>query len=142
MAKNQFRKREGIPINLDAQDLVPVEIFARDQFAKTVQRIREMGFLQVDHRGQCILFEEKKERWRIPARSTQSLAIEEVQSGTPGQSATGALNYYVLVRFAADEDQEFGFRYSGRDFGKFDDIKRAEGAVHVFESLESLLSHG
>lgn len=93
MAKNQFRKREGIPLNLDANDLVPVEIFARNQFANTVQRIRELGFLQADPRGQRMLFEGKKERWCIPARSIHSLAIEEVQLGTPGQSATGALNY-------------------------------------------------
>ncbi len=142
MAKKQFRKREGIQMNPDANDLVAVEIFARDQFAKTIQKIREMGFLQADPRGRRMLFEGKKERWCIPARSIQSLAIEEVQSGTPGQSAAGTLNYYVVVRFAADEDQEFGFRHSGRDYGKFDDIKRAEGAIRVFEAFESLLQHG
>lgn len=68
------------------------------------------------------------------------MAIEEVQAGTPGQSATGALNYYVVVRFAADEDKEFGFRYGERDFGKFDDIKRAEGGIRLYEAFESLLS--
>jgi len=37
---------------------------------------------------------------------------------------------------------EFGFRYAERDFGKFDDIKRAEGGIRVYEAFESLLSLG
>ncbi len=127
-------------MNPDANDMIPVEIFVRDQFEKTVQKIHEMGFVQVDHPGQRMLFEGKKERWCIPLKSIRSLAIEEVQAGTPGQSATGALNYYVVVSFAADVDQEFGFRYGDRDFGEVDDIKRAEGGIRVFEVFESLLS--
>jgi hypothetical protein len=139
MAKDQIRKREGLQLNPDAEDLIPVEIFLRDQFDKTIQKIHEMGFLQADHRGGRMLFEGKKERWSIPARSIRSLAIEEVQTGAPGQSALGALNYYVVVQFVADEDQEFGFRYSERDFGELNDVKRAEGAIYVFEAFESLL---
>lgn len=142
MARKQIRKREGIQLDPDAHDLIPVEIFVRDQFDKTIQKIHEMGFLQADHRGRRMLFEGKKERWSIPARSIQSLAIEEVQVGTPGQSATGALNYYVVVKFAADEDREFGFRCAERDFGEFNDIKRAEGGIRVFEAFEALLSQG
>lgn len=142
MAKGQFRKRAGLQLNLDANDLLPVEIFVRDQFANTVQKIHEMGFLQADLSGERILFEGKKERWCIPAKSIRSVAIEEVQAGTPGQSATGALNYYVVVKFAADEDQEFGFRNAERDFGEFDDMKRAQGGIRVFEEFDSLLSSG
>ena len=99
-----------------------------------------MGFLQADHSGQRMLFEGKKERWSIPSQSIQSLAIEEVQTGTPGQSATATLNYYVVVKFSADEDQEFGFLYSEREFGEFDDIKLAEGGICVFEAFESLVA--
>jgi hypothetical protein len=142
MAKDQIQKRNGIQLNPNANDLIPVEVFDRDQFEKTIQKIHEMGFIQADHPGQRMLFEGKKERWCIPSKSIQSLAIEEVQTGTPGQSATGALNYYVVVRFAADGDQEFGFRYGQRDFGKFDDIKRAEGGIRVYEAFESLLANG
>jgi hypothetical protein len=140
MARKQTRKRDGIQLDPDAHDLIPVEIFVRDQFDKTIQKIHEMGFLQADQRGRRMLFEGKKERWCIPARSIRSLAIEEVQTGTPGQSATGALNYYVVVKFAADEDREFGFRHAERDFGEFNDIKRAEGGIRVFEAFEALLS--
>lgn len=139
MARDQIRKRDGLQINPDANELMPVEIFVRDQFDKTIQKIHELGFLQADHPGQRMLFEGKKERWCIPSASIHSLTIEEVQAGTPGQSATGILNYYVVVRFAADEEQEFGFRYSERDFGEFDDIKRAEGGIRVFEAFASLL---
>lgn len=101
-----------------------------------------MGFLQADHRDRRMLFEGKKERWCIPSGSIRSLAIEEVQVVTPGQSATGALHYYVVVRFAADQDQEYGFCYGQRDFGEFDDIKRAQGGIRVYEAFESLLSPG
>jgi hypothetical protein len=140
MAKNQFRKRNGIQLDLDAEDLLPVEIFVRDQFANTVQKIHEMGFLQADRGGQRMLFEGKQQRWALPAGSIRSLAIEEIQSGTPGQSALGAMNYYVVVRFVAEEEQEFGFRYSQRDYGEVNDIKRAEGGLRVFEAFESILS--
>jgi hypothetical protein len=140
MARKQIRKRDGIQLDPDAHDLIPVEIFFRDQFDKSIQKIHEMGFLQADQRGRRVLFEGKKERWYIPAGSIRSLAIEEVQVGTPGQSATGALNYYVVVRFAADEEREFGFRHAERDFGEFNDVKRAEGGIRVFEAFEPLLS--
>ena len=139
MSKNQLHKRDGVQINLDGDDAIAVELFTPDQFANTVQKVHEMGFIQADHVNKRMLFEGKKQRWSIPAESIRSLAIEEVQAGTPGQSATGALNYYVVVKFAAEDEKEFGFRHGDRDFGDFDDIKRAEGGIEVFESFESLL---
>jgi hypothetical protein len=138
MARSQIRKRPGIQVDPSADDLIPVEIFVRDQFDKAIQKIHALGYLQADRAGQRMLFEGKMERWCIPSASIRSLAIEEIQSGTPGQSATGTLNYYVVVRFAAEGEQEFGFRCSQRDYGLFDDIKRAEGAVHVYEAFDSL----
>lgn len=140
MARSQVRKREGIEIDPDAEDLVAVEILKRDQFDKTIHKIHEMGFLQADPVSRRMLFEGKKERWSIPARSIRSLAIEEIQTGAPGQSAMGALNYFVVVQFASDEDQEWGFRYGERDYGEHNDIKRAEGAIRVYEAFESLFS--
>lgn len=142
MAREQIRKRAGIQLNPEASDWIPVEIIVRDQFDKTIQKIRDPGFLEADHRGRRMLFEGKKERWCIPAASIRSLTLEEVQVGTPGQSATGILQYYVVVRFAGDGDQEFGFRYAQRAFGKVDDLKRAEGGVRVYEAFEMLLSRG
>ena len=142
MARNQIRKRDGVQLDPGAPNLIPVEIFTRDQFANTVQKMHEMGYLQADHSGQRMLFEGKEQRWCIPAKSIRSLALEEVQIGTPGQSVTGALNYYVVVRFAADADQEFGFRNAERDYGNFDDVKRAEGGIRVYEAFDSLLASG
>lgn len=138
MMRSQMRKREGLEINLDA-DLVPVEVLHREYFDKTIQKIHEMGFLQADPVRHRMLFEGKKERWSIPVRSIRSLAIEEIQSGAPGQSAMGALNYFVVVQFVADEEQDLGFRYGERDFGEHTDIKRAEGAIRIYEAFESLL---
>lgn len=142
MVRDQIRKRAGVHLNPDSDDWIPVEIYVRDQFAKQVQKMRDLGVLQPDQRGRRIWFEGKKERWCIPAASIQSLTLEEVQLGTPGQSALGALLYYVVVRFAGDEGQEFGFRYAQREFGKVDDLKRAQGAVRVCEAFDSLLSRG
>jgi hypothetical protein len=138
MALGQIRKRDGLQLDPDGE-LVPVEVLDREFFDKAIQKIREMGFLQADAAGGRMLFEGKKERWEIPVAAIRSVAIEEVQSGTPGQSATGALNYYVVVRFMADDEQELGFRYGGRDYGEFNDIKRAEGAIRVYEAFETLL---
>jgi hypothetical protein len=146
MARNQIRKRDGVQLDPGANDVIPVEIFMRDQFQNTVQKIHEMGYLQADHSGQRMLFEGKQARWCIPAASIRSLTLEEIQIGTPGQSATGALNYYVVVRFAADDgqklDQEFGFRNAERDYGEFDDVKRAEGGIRVYEAFDALVSNG
>ena len=102
--------------------------------------IREMGFLQADHAKKRIVYEGKKERWILPVGAIQSISIEEVQIGTPGQSATGLLNFYVVVRFRTTEDQEFGFRHGERDYGEFDDTKRAQGAIQLFELFDSVLS--
>ncbi len=140
MAMKQFRKREGLQINPEVSEVIPVEVFQRDQFANTIQRMHEVGFLQPDERGGRMLFEGKKQRWCIPAGSIHSFAIEDVQVGAPG--ASGALIYYVVVRFAADEVQELGFRNGDRDFGDFNDVKRAEGAIRVFEAFESILPLG
>ena len=142
MVKGQIRKREGLEINPDADDLVPVEVLHRDQFDKTIQKIHEMGFLEADIARGRMLFEGKKERWSIPARSIYSLAIEEIQTGAPGQSAMGALHYFVVVRFAADEEQELGFRYGEREYGEYNDIKRAQGAIRIYEAFEPLVARG
>jgi hypothetical protein len=52
----------------------------------------------------------------------------------------GALQYYVVVTFTTAEDMEFGFRFSERDYGKFDDVKRAAGGIRVYEAFESVVS--
>ncbi len=140
MATDQIRKRDGLQVDPDAEILLPVEIFTRDQFDKSIQKIHEMGFLQADKAGQRMLYEGKKERWSIPTESIYSFKIEEVQTGTPGQSAIGALNYYVVVTFAAEDKQEFGFRFSERDYGEFDDIKRAQGGISIFDEFDYLVS--
>jgi hypothetical protein len=140
MVKNQIAKRRGVDVDLNGPDLVPVEIFTRDQFDKTIQKILEMGYIQPDRTRSRIVFEGKKERWRLPSNSIRSLAIEEVQCGTPGQSAMGSLNYYVVIRFAtSDGEKELGLRYADRDYGDVTDTKRAAGGVLVFEAIESIL---
>ena len=59
---------------------------------------------------------------------------------------TGAAVYYgyqnwnnLVVRFAADDgqepDQEFGFRNAERDYGEWNDVKRDEGGIRVYEAL-------
>ncbi|MBT5019333.1 MAG: hypothetical protein HON04_11380 [Planctomicrobium sp.] len=139
MAIDQMRKRSGVQIDLDAEELVPIEILETEQVEKTIQMIYEMGFLQVDRNAKTLLFEGKKQRWSIPASAITSLKMEEIQTGTPGQSAMGALNYFVFIKFLADEEMEFAIRHSQRDFGEFNDVKRAEGAVEVYETIESIL---
>lgn len=141
MALGQIRRRDNLQIDPDGE-LVSVEVLDREFFDKQIQKIREMGFLQADPAGRRMLFEGKKERWEIPVDSIRSVAIEEVQSGTPGQSVTGALNYYVVLRCMAEQEEELGFRYGGRDYGEFNDIKRAEGAIQVYEAFERLLPEG
>ncbi len=139
MARNQLFKRPDTVLNSSVES-VPVEIFERSQFANRIQMIREMGFLQADTNNKRIIYEGKKERWIIPLGAIQSVSIEEVQTGTPGQSATGLLNFYVVVRFKTTEDQEFGFRHGERDYGEFDDTKRAQGAIQLFELFDSVIS--
>lgn len=139
MSRNQIRKRPGREIDPDADDVYAVEVLERDQFDKSIQKIHEMGLIQIDHAGQRLLYEGKQARWSIPAKAVRSLSIEEVQCGTPGQSASGILNYYVVLKFVGDGDQEFGFRDGDRDYGEFNDIKRAEGAIRIFNALEALL---
>ncbi len=140
MVKGQIAKRRGVNVDLNGPDLVPVEIFTRDQFDKTIQKIFEMGYVQPDIARNRIVFEGKKERWRLPLDSIRSLAIEEVQCGTPGQSAMGALNYYIVIQFVTSEgDRELGLRYADRDYGEVTDTKRAAGGVQLFEAIESIL---
>ncbi len=140
-AKRQILKRDGLEIDPGANEMVPVAIIARNQFGKTIMKIREQGFLQADTVGQRMLFEGKKERWCIPLHAIRSVAIEEVHTGTPGQSTTGQMNYFVIVKFDADEDQEFGFRYDDREYGKHNEITRAQGAIRLYEVFESALTH-
>lgn len=127
-------------MDLDSDSLVAVELFTPDQFDKTIQKIHEMGFVQPDHARNRMLFEGKKQRWSIPAESIRSVSVQEVQAGTPGESATSALNYYVVVTFQAEQEMEIGFRHSDREYGEFDDIKRAQGGIEVFEAFESILA--
>lgn len=142
-AKDQIAKREHRLIDPRSEQLIPVEVFEREQFSKGIQRVHEMGFVQIDHQQQRVLFEGKKEQRTLPADSVGALAVEEVQTGTPGQSALGGLNYYVTLTFSTSEgDREYGLRFSKRDYGDVTDVKRAAGAVQVFEAIESVLPTG
>ncbi len=139
-ARNQIARRSGSLVSGSDPELVPVEIFERDQFDNRGQKIYEMGFVRGQHEQGQIVFEGKKQRWSIPSNSVRKLAIEEVQIGTEGQSMFGQLNYYVTLDFKTpDGNREFGFRYSDVDYGEVTDVKRAEGGVRVFEELVSVL---
>lgn len=140
MALEQLRKREGVQVNLDSPEILPVEILELDQMEKTIQVLYEMGFLEANQTECCLFFEGKKQRWRIPAGAIISVQLEEIQTGTPGQSAMGTLNYFVVLTFQADEERKLALRDGQRDFGEYDDKKRAEGGVYVFEAIESVLA--
>ncbi|TWT51895.1 hypothetical protein KOR42_33690 [Thalassoglobus neptunius] len=140
MALEQIRKRTGVRLDLDSDDLIPVEILEPDQIAKTIQVIHEMGYFQVDSESKELLFEGKKQRWTIPAGAIKSLELEEVQTGTPGQSAMGALNYFVMITLMEEEEKVFAIRHGQRDYGEFNDVKRAAGAIEIYEAIEEILS--
>lgn len=140
MVKSQIAKRDGVQVDVAGPDLMPVEVFERDQFDKAIQKILEMGYIQPDRKRNRLVFEGKKERWQLPSESIRSLVLEEVQCGTPGQSMTGEIKYYVVIHFAtAGGDKELGLRYASRDFGSVTDTKRAADGVKLFEALECVL---
>lgn len=139
-AKSQIRQRDGILVNPDMDDLIPVTIFERDQFEKKIPSSRDMGFLQADCSGQRMLYEGNHERWCIPVQSLRSVTLEEIQLNTPGQSTNNTFDYYVVVVFSSGEDLEFGFRYSKREYGKFNDVVRAQMGIRVYDAFEPLLS--
>jgi hypothetical protein len=141
MAKEQLLKRQGVLIT-DKKPLIPVEVLMRDQFANSIQKIHEMGFLQFDATTDRVLYEGKKERWILPRSSINSVSIEEIQTGTAGQSQTGLLNFYVVINFDVDSVLELGLRYGEREYGEFNDIKRAEGAIIIYEAFEEFLNNG
>ncbi|MGB7348151.1 MAG: hypothetical protein WBD20_28260 [Pirellulaceae bacterium] len=142
-AIKQIAQRSRPLINPQSEDLLPVEIFERDQFERTIQKMYEMGFVQVDIDNARILFEGKKQQWVLPTQSIKSVAMEEIQTGTPGQSALGALNYYTTLQFAtAEGEKELGFRYAVRDYGEVNDLKRAAGGITLFEAMECILPAG
>ncbi|WP_146576433.1 hypothetical protein [Neorhodopirellula pilleata] len=103
-------------------------------------QIERLPLMQVDAKGARLLFEGKKERWCIPADSIGSIRLEEVQVGTPGESATSTLLYFVLISFASPMGEfEYGLRDDSRDFGAFDDIKRAKAGKRLYETIRAIL---
>lgn len=137
----QLSKREGVKVSVNGDLLFETAMREPSEFAKMVHKIRESGYLQVNRQQKTIFFEGKKERWQIPSDSIQSLAIQEIQTGTPGQSSTGALLYFVVMTFVTSEGpQTIGFINDRRDFGEHNDLKRAEYAVDLFEAAAEILA--
>jgi hypothetical protein len=139
-ARNQIRRRRNVALNIEDDKVHPVEIFHEDQFAKAIQHIHEMGYIEVNIERQQLMFEGKKERWLLPADCLRSLSIEEVQVGAAGDAAFGAINYYVVIEFDTQEKREkLGLRCSKRDFGPWNDVKRAQQAIELFDYIAPLV---
>jgi hypothetical protein len=139
-ARSQIRQRRNVELRIDSEKIFPVEVFREDQFAKTVQRMHEMGYIEVDVDRRQLMFEGKKERWMLPADCLRNLAIEEVQSGAEGDASFGMSNYYVVLEFDTPTGQEkFGLRSGKRDYGAWTDIKRAQHAIELFELITPLM---
>lgn len=138
MVRRQVKRRTGCQIDVDSPDNFEIEVREPDQFDKTVFKIRETALVQVDrHR---LLFEGKKERWCIPASSLKAVRLQEVQIGTPGESAVSILLYFVVISFATQDGEfEYGLRDDARDFGAFDDTKRATAGVRLYEAVASIV---
>ncbi|CAN0175475.1 unnamed protein product [Hapterophycus canaliculatus] len=140
MVRKQIKLRTAYQIDPDASDNFEIEVRELDQFEKMVFKIRETALVQVDQKNHRLLFEGKKERWCIPAKSLRSVRLQEVQLGTPGESTVSTLLYFVVISFVtADGEFEYGLRDDGRDFGAFDDTKRARAGVHLYESVASIV---
>ncbi|TWU04033.1 hypothetical protein [Neorhodopirellula pilleata] len=140
MVRTQIKQRTGYKIDVDARGNFEIEVRETDQFDKLVFKIRETALMQVDPKGARLLFEGKKERWCIPADSIGSIRLEEVQMGTPGESATSTLLYFVVISFASPMGEfEYGLRDDSRDFGAFDDIKRAKAGKRLYETIRAIL---
>ena len=149
MSRRRIADRSGAAIDPDDEGLIPVEVFEPDQMPKTIQKMAEMGFVNVTADGSpAIRFEGKKQRWTLPADSIAGIEMEEVQTGAAGQSATGMLQYYVMIEFrlhpddhenelgiAVTDPMRLGLRHADRDYGDWNDTKRAREGVELFEKV-------
>lgn len=140
MVRRQIKRRSGYQIDVDAPDNFEIEVRDPETFDQMVCKIRETALVQVDRTGSRLLFEAKKERWCIPASSLKAVRLQEIQIGSPGESAVATLLYFVVISFATkDGEFEYGLRDDARDFGAFDDTKRARAGVRLYEAVASIV---
>jgi hypothetical protein len=119
---------------------IAVETIQRDMFDAMAVKVSDFGFIQVDRNRRRVLYEGNKERWTIPAESIRRCAVEEVQYGAAGQSATGKLRCYVVLEFLKDDAPfEIGLRVADVDFGKATDARRLQKATDLFEEITAIL---
>jgi hypothetical protein len=97
--------------NPEDPDALFVSVVPRANWGKMMNQATDVGFLKVDRASRCVLFEGDSYRWRIPAQSLVSVAVESYvplgkPEGPPRPDEPQQERYYLAVikaRVGGDE---------------------------------------
>ncbi len=102
--RNEIEMRPNAVLDARDDDLWYVDVIPRINWGKAmVKEFSDTGFLKVDDRSRCVLFEGDQERWKIPAASLISAAPESYRpANAPADQDGGEVFWVAVVRANVD----------------------------------------
>jgi hypothetical protein len=127
-----------------------VSVVPRANWGKLMlNQATDLGFLKVDQASRCLLFEGDHERWRIPAQSLVSVAVESYvplgkPQGPPRENEPDQERYYLTVIKArvGDEEWEAPVSKAAVEWRPRNNRLREANAVALRDRIRDLLPSG
>jgi hypothetical protein len=138
-AKQNLRLRAESLVNVNELELMPVEIFSRDTWKSPVVKSADFGFLWLDARSRCLLFEGNKQRWQIPAGAVRSCRIEEARVGPEEQDGGDTRSFVVLAADLDGHPWEAPMVQTRTELGLSSNATRYEAARQLLARIATIL---
>ncbi|MBT4867386.1 MAG: hypothetical protein HON53_19965 [Planctomycetaceae bacterium] len=120
-------------------DLVVVELFARESWTATVSKSTDFGFLRIDRQQAKLLFEGNKFRWTLPISALATCRIEESIVGSEADENADKRYYVVIEAGNNGESWETGMIYTRTELGNDIPESRYNRAQLLFTQLAEAL---
>jgi hypothetical protein len=149
-ARSVVAFRAGALFNPEDPDVVFVSVVPRANWGKLMlNQATDVGFLKVDRASRCLLFEGDMQRWRIPAGSLVSVAVESYvplgkTEGPPREHEPHQERYYLTVikALVGDDEWEAPVSKAPAEWRPRTNQLREANAAALRDSIRDLLPSG
>jgi hypothetical protein len=149
-ARSVVELRPEAPFNPGDPDVDFVSVVPRANWGKLMlSQASDVGFLKVDEASRCLLFEGDFQRWRIPAQSLVSVAVESYvplgkPQGPPRPDNPPQERYYLTVIKArvGDDEWEAPISKAAVEWRPRNNRLREANAIALRDRIRDLLPSG
>jgi hypothetical protein len=150
-ARSVVELRPDALFNPADPDAVFVSVVPRANWGKLMlNQVTDVGFLKVDRASRCLLFEGDTQRWRIPAQSLASVAVEsyvplgKTEGPPPREGEPHQERFYMTVIRArvGDDEWEAPVSTAAVDWRPRNNSLREANALAIRDRVRELLPSG